>query len=286
MSRTLSCVLLACASLFISVVGLVAPLMGAEADLGPLTMSYEHVAWPALESVLKDLRAADEETRGRALALMGVPQGPGSNDFGAVAETILRYATLGDKETLQAIIGVRQGPMVSGAVATQRDHRWERIAAFSCWCKYERGDLLGEFIRIEPAFGNREELVLRASDGGTGIYSQQEARFSYRRDALHLVFTFVSHRRTCDPTQPFCQVERRWFYVNYWDSVAGGVLVESRFKIFPKVDPKPEFDSVQELEIARAGNFSCKTYRWDQETFRYVAFVAPTNPCKLHLTAK
>lgn len=252
---------------------------GAEADLGPLTMDYSHVPWPPPEQLLGDLRATEDEVRGRALALIGVPEKLGSNDFGAIDETMLRYATLGDNEALQAIVGVRQGPMVFGAVAAQKGNRWERIAAFSCWCKYEKGDLLREVIRVVPAPGVSEELVLRASGGGTGIYSQQETRFRYLRGALQPVFTFVSHRRTCEPARAFCEVERRWFHVHYWDAVAGGVLMESHFKIFPSADPGLELNSVRELETAHARNFSCKTYRWDVARVRYVPFAAPTDPC-------
>jgi hypothetical protein len=179
-------------------------------------------------------------------------------------------------------------PCFTGAVAAQVGSRWHRIAAFSCWCKYESGDLLAGFIRIQAGPGIGKELVIRASGGGTGVYSQQQAHFRYHQGQLHLVFTFVSRHRECDPTGPephSCEVERRWFYVNYWNSVPGAVLVESRLKVFPETDPEPEFTSLRELELTHAQKFSCKTYKWEKEKFRYERFVAP-NPCNPRTATK
>jgi hypothetical protein len=258
------------------------PARVADADLGALTMNYSDVPWPSPESLLENLRAKDYETRDSALSLVGVPRTAKAASFDPPQETELRYAFLGVDETQQVIIGVRRDPMLYGAVAAQVGNRWHRIAAFSCWCKYESGDLLGGFIQTQSAPDVGQELVLRASGGGTGIYSQQEAHFRYDHGELHLAFTFVSHHRECDPTKPgpySCEVERRWFYVNYWDSVPGAVLVESRLRLFPETDPEPEFTSIRELELSHAQQFSCKTYKWNKEKFRYEPFVAP-DPCK------
>lgn len=260
----------------------------ADVDLGPLTMNYSDVSWPSPESLLENLRAKNYETRDRALSLVGVAHSAEAASFDPPQETELRYAGLGVDETQQVIIGVRRDPMLYGAVAAQIGGRWHRIAAFSCWCKYESGDLLGAFIQIQSAPDVGQELVLRASGGGTGVYSQQQAHFRYYHGELQLAFTFVSHHRECNPTKPgpyYCEVERRWFYVNSWDSVPGAVLVESRVRLFPETDPEPEFKSIRELELTHAQKFSCKTYKWDKEKFRYEPFVA-LNPCKPRTAAK
>jgi hypothetical protein len=238
--------------------------------------------------LLENLRAKDYEIRDRALSLVGVPQTTEFASFDLPEETELRYADLGVDGTQQAIIGVRRHAMLYGAVAARGGSRWHRIAAFSCWCKYESGDLLAGFIRIQAGPGVGQELVLRASGGGTGVYSEQQAHFRYHQGELHLVFAFVSRHRNCDPTEPephSCEVERRWFYVNYWDSVPGAVLVESRLRLFPETDPEPKFTSLRELELTHAQEFSCKTYKWDKEKFRYEPFVAP-NPCNLRTATK
>lgn len=259
-----------------------------DGDLGPLTMNHTKVPWPVPETLLQNLRAKDYETFDKALGLVGVPQSSEAASFDPPQETELRYADLGVDGTQQAIIGVRRDPMIYGAVAAQVGGRWQRIAAFSCWCRYEGGDLLGGFIHVQEGPDIGQELVLHASGGGTGVYSQQQAHFRYAQGELRLVFTFVSHSRECDPTKPApysCDVERRWFYVNHWDSVPGAVLVESRMTIFPERDPQPELTSIRELELAHAQKFSCKTYKWDKEKFQYESFVA-ANPCSPRNGAK
>jgi hypothetical protein len=189
-----------------------------KADLGSLTFSRTHLRWPTPDSLVKDLRADDDQTRLQALALIGAS--PSGDMPGTPLEVELRYASLGSDAQQQAIVGVDLGPMLFGAVAVHENGVWHRIANFSCWCKYEFGDLVGDFIHVESGPENGLELVLRASGGGTGVYSQDEAHFRYYRGELHLVLSFVSHFRACDPTAPgpyICQVERRWFYANNWD---------------------------------------------------------------------
>lgn len=251
-------------------------------------MNHSKVPWPLPEALLQNLRARDYETFDKGLTLIGVPQTSEAASFDPPQESELRYADLGLGGAQQAIIGVRRDPMLYGAVAAQVGGRWQRIAAFSCWCKYEEGDLLGGFIHIQEGPDVGKELVLRASGGGTGVYSQQEAHFRYVKGELRLVFTLVSHLRECDPTKraPYsCDVERRWLYVNHWDSVPGAVLIESRMTIFPERDPEPELTSIRELELAHAHKFSCKTYKWDKEKFRYELFVT-ANPCSPRKSTK
>lgn len=246
-------------------------------------MNYSTVAWPSPELLLKHVRSNDYETREHALRLLDVPATTAADD--PPEESELRYAELGENGTRQAIIGVRRDPMLYGAVATQVGAHWRRIAAFSCWCKYEYGDLLGNFIRVDSSPDAGQELILRASGGGTGFYEQHEAHFRIHHGQLRLVFTFVSHRRECDPTKPFCEAEWRWFYADSWDSVSGAVLVESRMKVFPETDPEQQFTSIRELELAHARKLSCQTYKWNEEKFRYEPFIA-ADPCSPEIGAK
>jgi hypothetical protein len=156
-----------------------------KADLGSLTFSRTHLRWPTPDSLVKDLRADDDQTRLQALALIGAS--PSGDMPGTPLEVELRYASLGSDAQQQAIVGVDLGPMLFGAVAVHENGVWHRIANFSCWCKYEFGDLVGDFIHVESGPENGLELVLRASGGGTGVYSQDEAHFRYYRGELHLV---------------------------------------------------------------------------------------------------
>jgi hypothetical protein len=126
--------------------------------------------------------------------------------------------------------------MTYAAVGVAAPSGWERVAAFDCWCKYEMnsgGDALGEFVQLRaapqrsPTTSQRYELVLRASGGGTGIYTQDEAHFRLFHGELRRVLSFVSESRSC-PAPNECTLEKRWFRPTGVHGQAGGVLVESR----------------------------------------------------------
>lgn len=243
----------------------------SESDLGSLTFGHAHSGWPAPENLVRDLRAGDDHVRLRALLQLGVPKSA-TTIREAPDEVLLRYASLGTDFDEQAIVAVSAGgAMLFGAVAVQENGVWQRIANFSCWCKYERGDLLGNFIQIESAPDGRSELVLHASGGGTGVYSQDEAHFRYHRGELRLVLSFVSQFRECDPTAPgpyTCRVERRWFYDDGRDSTPGGILVESHLNFLPERETDAEF-AILDLQLRHAKTLSCRPYEWDKEQFAY-----------------
>jgi hypothetical protein len=252
-----------------------------QADLGYLVLNHTHVRWPTPESLVRSLQADDDQTRLRALELIGASDGPSAEIDARSSEVELRYAPVGTAQEKQAIVAIHSATMLFGAVAVQQAGIWHRVANFTCWCKYESGDLIGNLVQVESGPDGGSELVLRASGGGTGIYSQYEARFRYYGGELHLVFSFVSRLQRCDPTAPGpykCQVERRWFYVQNYGSTGGGVLVESRLNFAASSAPEIQFH-IRDLELRHAKIFSCKTYQWDKEKFRYTEFSAP-NPCK------
>jgi hypothetical protein len=256
----------------------------AQTDLGDLVIGRDHVKWPSPESLVKNLRSRNEDLRSEAFLLLGTP-GQGDTevtDTSGISDQVqLRYAALGADNAEHAIVAVSVGNRLYGAVAAQTNGSWTRIANFSCWCKYESGDLLGEFIQVKDGPVRGSELVLRASGGGTGIYEQTEAHFRYHRGELRLVFSFVSRRRTCDPTAPgppTCQIERRWFYPQNFDSIPGGVLVETRLSFLPLSEAEAEWE-VRELEFRHSKNLSCKPYRWNKAKLLYEPFAGAT-PCK------
>jgi hypothetical protein len=124
------------------------------------------------------LQADDDQTRLQALAQIDAFKEQPNKVVERPSEVELRYASLGTGEEQQAIVAIYLGPMLFGAVAARQNGIWIRIASFSCWCRYESGDLIGNFVGIEPGPDCGSELVLRASGGGTGVYSQNEARFA------------------------------------------------------------------------------------------------------------
>jgi len=238
-----------------------------QADPDALELGHVHVDWPAPETLLKDLRSANYETRLKALSLVGMPYTTDTLD-----ELELRYGSL-DNDSQEAILGAVKGPYVYGAVAIHSTGGWKRIANFSCWCKYENGDLLARFMRVEDGPNGSSELVVRASGGGTGLYDQSEFHFRVHEGELRTVLSFKRRFREC-PWSPsgngVCDGAHRWFYPQEWGQVQGGVLAETKFRFnVPEHQTlEPEY-SIPELERLHAQTPICTKYVWDEKAFRY-----------------
>jgi hypothetical protein len=246
-----------------------------------LQLGHVHANWPSPETLLKNLRSVDDQTRLKALTLLGVTHTGGPVEAnpktGSPTKTIvkdadeseLRYGSLGAGNDQQAIIGVNIGSDLYGAVAIQTPKGWQRIANFYCWCRYENG--LAGFIRVEYA-DEGNELVVHASGGGTGLYVQDEYRFRVHEGELKTILSFTSRFREC-PWSPsgsgVCDGEQRQFDPQEWGQVAGGVLVESKFRFQADDIPKAEY-SIRELELLHAKSPTCTKYVWDEKAFRYV----------------
>lgn len=248
---------------------------------GYLTLRNSHIAWPSPESLIKDLQGDNDAARLRAANQLGIDEG--SDAKSSPEEVLLRYATLGANWDEQTVIAVEYGSSrLYGAVAVQKGGTWERVATFYCWCKYGIGDLLEEFIRVEPAPDGRSELVLRASGGGTGIYTQDESHFRYFHGELRRVLYFVNHARACDPTAPgpyTCKVERRWFINNSGDPSSGSTLVEANLDFQPNGGRMDVEFEVEDLQIRHAKAPSCRPYKWNAREFTYQPIGAPVS-CK------
>jgi hypothetical protein len=276
-------------------------------DSGYLEVRHDHTPWPTPELLVKDLRSNDDKVRLQALRLLGFAEQERHTTIWAqtsptevIGEAVvapdqieLGYAALGEDATQQAILAVQasQKQLTFTAVATPKADGWERIAAFDCWCKYEMylgRDALAESVQVRPAPepGPRTpehfELILRASGGGTGIYTQNEGHFRIRDNELRNVLSFVSRRRSCPAPEP-CKIERRWFYTTAFGSVVGGVLVEGRGSYASTNQPLVDY-TLRDLEVRMLREVTCSTYRWDQQSFRYEPFSAanPCEPAKLH----
>ena len=271
---------------------------------GYLDVSREHAAWPSPESLVRDLHSKDDGVRLNAFHLLGLSderahvkiwsQTSPSEVIGEAVVTPdqieLRYASLGEGSNQHAVLALQitQTQNILAAVAIPKAGGWERIAAFDCWCKYEMyvgQDALAESVQIRPApetgptTPQHFELVLRASGGGTGIYTQDEGHFRIFRGELRCVMSFVSRHLSCDPTgrPPGCDMERRWFYPTVFGNVPGGVIVEGRAS-FPQSTLEVEH-SIRDLENRYVREVTCVTYQWDSEAFHYERFKA-TDPCR------
>jgi hypothetical protein len=260
-------------------------------EVGYLDVRRDHVEWPSPESVAAQLRSRDDTVRLNALHLIGLTEKQAHHPVWAqtsankvIGEKVvtpdqiqLTYAALGDDTTEQAIIALldSDGQMTYAAVGVPTSKGWERIAAFDCWCKYEMysgRDTLDQFVQLVPAPGSplspRYELALRASGGGTGIYTQNEAHFRLFHHSLRRVLSFVSDHRSCDPTTNECTVERRWFYPTAVESGVGGVLVESSGRYSLKRTAAAEAP-VRALENRFLGAATCRVLKWNERTFEY-----------------
>lgn len=260
----------------------------------PLDYSRVHADWISPEALLAGLRSSDGKTRLSALTLLGVPtkqsqfesraaaNSQAGSEVAMIDEAELRYATLGSDDSLQAIVVANVSPVLHGAVAIRRSKGWERIASFSCWCKYENGDLLNGFVQVEFAPDGRSELVVRDSGGGTGVYSQTEYHFRIHHGELRLVLSFVSRAVECqiDPgeTTTLCHIQRRWFKKSVGNSGSLSVLVELSNKQMPDGYLAEQF-GIRDLEIQQLRQYSCKTYKWNEKSFWYEQ-VVDTNLCK------
>ncbi|MBZ5512634.1 MAG: hypothetical protein LAN70_15905 [Acidobacteriia bacterium] len=280
------------------------PAVGEE--VGYLGMRREHVRWPTPESVARDLRSSDEQTRLNAFHLLGLtdqqvqlavwsqtsPSQIVGNKVATPDQVRLAYAALGEDATQQAILAVQisEAQTTAVAIATPADRQWKRVAAFVCWCKYEMyvdRDALTEFVQLHPApqpgpaTPQHFELVLRASGGGTGIYTQDEAHFRMHGGELRRVLSFVCRRRSCDQTAPaqrWCAIEKRWFYTTAVGNEPGGILAEARGKFASDNQPLVQW-SVRDLENRYLQRPTCTSFKWNAGEFRYERLRSTPNPC-------
>jgi hypothetical protein len=255
-------------------------------------LDREHVSWTSPESLLVDLRSANDEMRLKALKLAGLSDQQAhqaiwsdghSEPAKVIAQSVvtprrtqLMYAAIGDDARQQAIIAIDDGGQsLFAAVAVQNGNTWERIAVISCWCKYDMNwnqDGLAEFVslRQSPETGSPKpthyELVVHSSGGGTGVYSQTEAHFRVYRNELRSAISFTSAYR--NGTAPVT-IERRWFtFAPVPDGTLRGVLVEAKGSWPPDNSPPIQWE-VRALLDRHLGKITCTAHRWDEKTFRY-----------------
>lgn len=258
----------------------------------------EHATWPSPESVLNDLRSPNDETRLKALKLAGlddrqalhavwsqVNDGTSKIIGQAVAtpkRVQLMYAAIGEDASQQAVIAFDDGGQsVYAAAAARKGNGWERIAALTCWCKYDMRadqDAVAEFVSLRPALESgppdkqvHQELVVHSSGGGSGVYRQTETHFRVYQNKLRSVISFTSAYRNGTPT---VTLERRWFTFLLLPNVPApqtlrGVLVEAQGTWGPDSAPTIQWD-VRTLLDRHLHRVTCTAYRWDDEDFRYV----------------
>jgi hypothetical protein len=269
-------------------------------DVGFLGVRRDREHWESPESLLSELRASDERTRLKALLLLGLTAKQAHHSVWSQASPAqvigekvvtpdhikLTYAALGSDGTQQAVIALKdsEGQMTYAAVAVPTTNGWERVAAFDCWCKYEMysgQDALVQFVQLRPApqrgttTPQRYELVFRASGGGTGIYTQNEAHYRIAGREVRRVLSFVDSYRSCVPGEK-CKIEKRWFYPAEVKGGAGGILVSAGGQFTPH-------QTTTEIEFSLQDRYlrlpTCRTYTWNEVSFEYVP-AGVAEPCE------
>jgi hypothetical protein len=258
------------------------------------------MVWPAPPSIVRDLRSDDDYVRRKALLRIGSTEAQTrftvyAKDGSIAGEAIarpdqveLRYAPLGSTDTEQAIVAIQLGGQYTiAAVATPEGNGWKRIASFGCWCKYDTESILETFVSLVQApgpmeypYGERYELVLRASGGGTGIYTQNEVHFRLYKGEMKPVISFVSRLLSWimgDTQHPSRErIERRWF------ESGTGILIEGRAES-TAVDAS--HFRIHDLDVRYLKTFTCRQYRWNQDAFAY-ELVAGVDPCAAKIDAR
>lgn len=243
-----------------------APQPSSWERIGELRVNRTHAAWPSPESLVREMRSQDKAVRLKALRLVGTDANEELFADAGPDEIELRYASLGEGRTKQAIVLVEASSYAYAAVAVPELNAWERIAVFECWCKYEDFTLLDDFVRVEYTYRGIPDLILRASGGGTGVYEQTEARFALQGGEQRKVLSFISRRRTCPAGTDTCLYEQRWF--------RSGQLVEAKAGF--------EGGLNADWDLANARNFksiTCTAYKWDAASFTYMRSGA-AHPCR------
>jgi hypothetical protein len=270
-----------------------------QVEFGQLSMVSGNAAWPNPESVVRDLHSSNEEVRSKALSAVGVSaalrrklwhrdDGTSVYAVNAAEQVELRYAALGSDDSQQAIVAVQIGDSAFVTVATPVGNGWKRVGQFNCWCKYDTNRLLDEFMEVRRAPEPnvyRFELVLRASGGGSGMSSQDEAHFRYHDGEMKPVITFMSRRASfhLGMPKPYLEMQRRWFHTDLGTNLGTSVLVEGHADLSPgtylEIEASTYEASVRDLESRRLGPLRCRTYKWNEETFRYEP-AGNAGPCK------
>jgi hypothetical protein len=237
--------------------------------IGALRLNRAPATWTSPESLVRDLRSGDKAIRLKALRLLGADSEAEYLADGSANEIELRYASLGESPTKQAIVLFAEAARAYAAIATPLPGTWKRVAVFECFWQYEESPILNDFVRIEYTdhrdFSPGGELVVRTRGGGTGLVEETEERFWLHEGEFRLALSFVNRRDAVvvgsgDRTAH----ERRLFRNNQ--------LVDAKAAV--------TFELENEWRHGRNFNlFTCTPYKWDSANFKYAPSGA-AHPCK------
>lgn len=213
-------------------------------------------------------RIAVLESIGMPESLRRPPRKPGWVDTTRVKDVRLLIADLDEDAELEAIITFLQEAYATAIVLDGKAGQWYAVARLTCWCKYEPYGL-ETFIElrhlVDPV---QQELIIRDSLGGTGVYWRDLIIYRMRNGTLHEVLRIPEKRRQCSPTVPAdvrtCLVTRA--DISYLRGAASRTVVVATFK-----GEMPVLAATQNRNWRPyLTEEQCESFVWEESEFRFV----------------
>lgn len=163
-----------------------------------LFFDRQRATWPSPESLVGDLGSTDDGTRGKALRLFGYPKAQMEVEVPKPEAIELRYAEIGDDNTLQAVVAITINfVMTYVAVAVPEAKAWTESAwlpagastiatrcmsSWSCAPAAETGRQT--MARRESARGSAREIRWRHRTGSC-VRATRDTKSLFRENDLH-----------------------------------------------------------------------------------------------------
>jgi len=232
--------------------------------------------------IVRGLMSIDINERIKALTEIGVsenlrqkPPGPMYTDFTKVDGLRLIYAQLDDDPALEAIVTFSQESYDHAAVYRRAASKWRQVALLECWCKYER-DPLAQFLELRRLVDPKhEDLIVRESSGGTGVYWRDALFYRMSHGVLQEILQIPEERRNCNPVAPdgseaYCEATRSTIYYPQWTPRQQTIVVTTAKGREPMPSPHADFYPPPAYNLTRATPVACQAYVWNQSKFRFI----------------
>ena len=244
-------------------------------------LNREKVPVPAPDEIVRGLLSADISQRMAALKAMGVseelqrgPRGPGWVDMTKVSDVRLVSTNLDEDPELEAIVITTQQSYASAGIFDEQQGQWFRIALLGCWCKYEN-DPLSRFLELAHLVDQgREDLIVRDSLGGTGIYWREAVVYRMRGGELHEVLRIREENRECNTQRPgkpatYCEDTRNFMSFPH-EYVPRRIVVSTVKGKIPIPSAINETHPPLGDILIQPASVGCKGYAWNESGFQFV----------------
>ena len=244
-------------------------------------LNAQKVHVPAPDEIIHGLLSDEMPRRIAALKALGVsealrrgPQKPGWTDMTKVSDVRLIFTNLDEDRELEALVITAQQSYASAGVFDKQQGQWFRVALLGCWCKYEN-DPLTRFLELAHLVDpEREDLIVRDSLGGTGVYWRDAVIYRMKGGELREVLRIREEDRNCNTWRPgetatYCEDVRSSMTFPHEDVPRHIVVVTVKGRIPippPIVEARPPFGNIME----NPKPVGCKGYAWNEASFRFI----------------